>query len=101
MKLQLAGLLSQLKKQNILLQIKNFRASDLTWFNSRGTNLTRSTYDSCINMNRKNYKWGVLSRSQHKHINLYPTGGKENVTYFIILLQKDNPVIIQDLLHMR
>tara|TARA_Y100001958_G_C20994074_1_gene380489 strand:+ start:78 stop:434 length:357 start_codon:yes stop_codon:yes gene_type:complete len=62
---------------------RTVRASDLTWFNSRGTNIIRSTYDTCTsNLDRKNYKWGALSRSKHRNVSLHPSGGKGQCNLF-------------------
>jgi len=77
------GVFVTTEKNTIAPNPRTTRASDFTWFNSCGANIIRSNYNTCTSqLDKKNYRWGLLRKAKHRNVGLLPTGGKGQCNLF-------------------
>ena len=54
---------------------RTVRATDMTWFNTSGTQLIKTDYNKCSNKIESHmYPWGILSEPRHNPFNLQEWG---------------------------
>ena len=71
------------KNINIAPNPRTVRASDMTWFNTCGSKIIKTDYNTCSgDIDNHMYPWGIMASPRNVPFNLKPWGGQGKCDMF-------------------
>lgn len=68
---------------NIMPNPRTVRATDMTWFNTCGSNIIKTDYNKCTgDIKKHQYPWGKITDIKNIPFNLRPWGGQGQCSLF-------------------